>query len=149
MASTESAFQSCAGRESTTLPTLARQNKACTGIHWKRYCTQKETCMPSASKVEIFNIDADCRGTISARFPRYSACGTDVSATSQFRVEIPRSFLKICVSTFAPPLPPRKAFHFRVLRDSEMRLIHAKSARVQVWLIVSIIIRNLAVIDYR
>ena len=53
---------------STTLPKLARQNKACTGIHWRRYSTQKETCMPSASKVEIFYIDADCRGTISALF---------------------------------------------------------------------------------
>ena len=55
------------------------------------------------------------------RATRGSACGTDVSATSRFRVEIPRSFLKICVSTFAPPLPPRKAFRVRVPRDSEMR----------------------------
>ena len=70
MASTKRTFQRCAGPESTTLPKLARQNKACTGIHWKRCRTQKETCMPSASKVEIFYIHADCRGTISVRFPR-------------------------------------------------------------------------------
>ena len=65
-------------RKSTTLPKMARQNKACTGIHWKRYGTQKETCMLSASKVEIFYIDAYCRGTISARFPRYSVCCTEI-----------------------------------------------------------------------
>ena len=50
------------------------------------------------------------------RATRRSGCGTDVSATSLFRVEIPRSFLKICVSTFAPPFPPRKAFRVRVPR---------------------------------
>ena len=28
-------FQGCAGCKSTTLPKLARHNKACTGTHWK------------------------------------------------------------------------------------------------------------------